>query len=279
MDHRATFEQLFPSFAVRSFEPTGEGWDLDTYLVNGEWIAQFPRLPGSAATLERQIEVLPALASELSAPIPEPELVARDPVCMVYRRIEGTACDEAPDGMWPERLGRFLYDLHLTPPEFVGLRARSAADVRAQVRAFTDEVRERGLPLLAAAEREAHERRWAAALEDDRPFATGLVHDDLGPAHVLVTATGDLAGVIDWGDAQVGDPAWDFAWVLHAMPAQGERALAAYGGAPDDRFRDRARLGFELMPWHEVIHGLDTEQPAFVARGLQGVRERSRADT
>ena len=33
----------------------------------------------------------------------------------------------AGDGVWPERLGRFLYDLHLCPPEFVGMRWRSAA--------------------------------------------------------------------------------------------------------------------------------------------------------
>jgi hypothetical protein len=28
------------------------------------------------------------------------------------------------------------------------------------------------------------------------------------------------------------------------------------------------------MPWHEVVYGLDTEQPAFVASGLAGVRVR-----
>ena len=40
----------------------------------------------------------------------------------------GVSLEEAPDGLWPERLGRFLYDLHLMPPEYVGLRGGSAAD-------------------------------------------------------------------------------------------------------------------------------------------------------
>ena len=54
---------------------------------------------------------------------------------MAYRRIEGAPCAERAElGMWPERLGRFLYDLHMVPPEFVGMRARGAADVRADVR-------------------------------------------------------------------------------------------------------------------------------------------------
>ena len=41
-----------------------------------------------------------------------------------------------------------------------------------------------------------------------------LCHGDLKPAHILVDA-GRLAGVIDWGDAVVGDPLWDIARFAH----------------------------------------------------------------
>ena len=91
---------------------------------------------------------------------------------------------------------------------------------------------------------------------------------------MLITEAGDLAGVIDWGDVEVGDPAFDLAWVLHAMPATGERVLGAYGGAPDDRFFVRARFAFLLMPWHEVRYGVRTGQEAFVRSGMEGVRSR-----
>ena len=59
-----------------------------------------------------------------------------------------------------------------------------------------------------------------AHLDDDENwrFATCLTHGDLGPEHVLVSASGDLAGVIDWEETSVGDPAWDFACLLHAWP-------------------------------------------------------------
>lgn len=49
--------------------------------------------------------------------------------------------------------------------------------------------------------------------------------------------------MIDWGDTEVGDPAFDLAWILHAMPAEGERVLGAYGGPPDDRFLERGLVG------------------------------------
>jgi aminoglycoside phosphotransferase (APT) family kinase protein len=45
-----------------------------------------------------------------------------------------------------------------------------------------------------------------------------LCHGDLKTAHILVDA-GRLAGVIDWGDAGVGDPLWDIARFAHRADA------------------------------------------------------------
>ena len=45
-----------------------------------------------------------------------------------------------------------------------------------------------------------------------------LCHGDLKAAHILVDA-GRLAGVIDWGDAVVGDPLWDIARFAHRADA------------------------------------------------------------
>ncbi len=80
--------------------------------------------------------------------------------------------------------------------------------------------------------------------------------------------------MIDWGDLEVGDPVFDLAWVINAMPEVGERVLGAYGGPPDDRFLARSRFVFMLMPWHDVRYGMETDQAGFVERGMDGVRER-----
>ena len=275
-DHRAFLERRWPELAVDMFEPIIGGWDCFTYVVNGEWVFQFPRQPGAVESLTKQIAVLPELAREVSSAIPVPEFVSTDPLCMGYARIDGRSMSADIDGIWPERLGRFLYDLHMTPPEFVGMRSLTAADVRDGLRRVVDDLSVHVLPLLDAAERGIAERTVAAFLNDDDNFrfATCLTHGDIGPEHVLITASGDLAGVIDWGDVEVGDPVFDVAWVMHALPEMGRRVLGAYGGPPDDRFLQRARFSFMLMPWHEVTYGALTEQPGFVESGLAGVRER-----
>ncbi len=147
-EHRAFVERRWPELGVRTFEPVGDGWDCFTYLVNGEWVFQFPRSPGATASLAKQIAVLPELAREVSSAIPSPEYTSTDPVCMGYARIDGRSMSADVDGIWPERLGRFLYDLHLTPPEFVGMRAMTAATVRDGLRHAVDALSAHVLPLL-----------------------------------------------------------------------------------------------------------------------------------
>jgi aminoglycoside 2''-phosphotransferase len=275
-EHLAFVRSHF-GFDARSFEPLGEGWAYDTYLADDEWVFQFPRLPGEDETIRKQIALLPELAAEVSTRVPVPTYVSDEPPCMGYRKINGAPFPEVGDaGIWPERLGRFLYDVHMVPPEFVGMRARPAGVVRDELRAELAEWRGRIVPLLDSEERRRALELFEAYADDDAIWhiATCLTHGDLGPEHILVTPAGDLAGIIDWGDASVGDPVWDFAWLLRAAPLVGERALAAYGGEPDKHFRDRARFAFALMPWHEVAYGLATGQPAFVESGLAGVRAR-----
>jgi aminoglycoside phosphotransferase (APT) family kinase protein len=275
-DHRRLVAARFPQLDVRAFEPIGTGWTYDTYEVNGEWIVQVPRSPYGEQRLRAQRDLLPELARELPTAIPVPEWVSDDPPAIVYRKLEGVPCLEAPDGIWPERLGRFLYDLHMTPPELVGLRTRSPEDIRSEMRDAMTTWRRRVYPLLEATERSACDSVLDPFLDDDTMWRFGscLTHGDLGPDHVLVSKAGDLSGVLDWEEASVGDPVWDFAWWLHSTPDVGTRMLGAYGGAPDAAFFVRARACYLLMPFHEVVYGLDEGLDVFVASGVGGIRDR-----
>jgi aminoglycoside phosphotransferase (APT) family kinase protein len=133
------------------------------------------------------------------------------------------------------------------------------------------------LPLLEPDEATRFGERFTAFIdrEDCWRFSACLVHGDIGPEHVLVSDTGDLVGVLDWEELDVGDPVSDFAWLLHARPDDGERVLGAYGGAPDQTFAERAAFRFFLMPFHEVMYGLQIDDPTFVASGIAGIRARA----
>ena len=280
-DVKERIDAVFPALEARSVMPIGTGWTVDTYEVDGEWIVQLARSDYAAERLRAQIETLPELAAELSALVPEPVHADRDVPAMAYRKIEGLPLDRAPDGLWPERLGRFLYDLHLMPPEYVGLRGLRAKDVRDADGEALGVFRARVFPLLEPAEAERFGARFEAFLADEDlwRFAPCLLHGDIGPEHVLVSNDGDLVGVLDWEELSVGDPVGDFAWLLHARPSDGMRALGAYGGAPDPTFHERGALRFFLMPFHEVLYGLDVDDPSYVTSGIEGIRERAEVVT
>ena len=267
----------FPQLEAKTVTPIGDGWTVDTYDVDGEWIVQFPRSDYAADRLRSQMRVLPELAAELSAMVPAPVYTNMEIPAMAYHRLAGLPLDRAPDGLWPERLGRFLYDLHLMPPEYVELRGRNASAVRAELSEELAEHRTAVLPLLEPDEATRFGERFTAFIdrEDCWRFSACLVHGDIGPEHVLVSDTGDLVGVLDWEELDVGDPVSDFAWLLHARPDDGERVLGAYGGAPDQTFAERAAFRFFLMPFHEVMYGLQIDDPAFVASGIAGIRARA----
>ena len=267
----------FPQLDARTVTPIGDGWTVDTYDVDGEWIVQFPRSDYAADRLRSQMRVLPELAAELSAMVPAPVYTDVEIPAMAYHRLSGLPLDQAPDGLWPERLGRFLYDLHLMPPEYVELRGRNASAVRAELSEELAEHRTSVLPLLEPDEATRFGERFTAFIDREEywRFSTCLVHGDIGPEHVLVSETGDLVGVLDWEELDVGDPVSDFAWLLHARPDDGERVLGAYGGAPDQTFAERAAFRFFLMPFHEVTYGLQIDDPTFVASGIAGIRTRA----
>jgi aminoglycoside phosphotransferase (APT) family kinase protein len=70
----------------------------------------------------------------------------------------------------------------------------------------------------AAAAVDAHAAAFAAV------EVGSLCHGDLKPAHILVDAD-RLAGVIDWGDAVVGDPLWDLARFVHRADGEASASL------------------------------------------------------
>ena len=280
VNDRELVGRLFPQLSLDRFEPLGSGWTCDTYRVDG-WIVQLPRTPYADAKLRRQMEVLPELGREVSAPVPQPDLVSLDPVCMGYREIVGIGCDTVGDvaagdaGMWPERLGRFLYDLHMVPPEFLGMRGTSADALRGARYADWERLRDLASEHLTAVDARVASHSIEPLFEDDAVWRFGpcVTHGDLAPEHVLLTPSGDLAGVIDWEEVDVGDPAADFAWGLR-MPGAGERALGAYGGPPDVGFAKRAGLCDALIPLHEVEHGLEAGSPGLVDAGLSAFHTR-----
>lgn len=231
-----------------------DGWDYKVLIVDDAWIVRWPRHRLAVEEIEQEVALLPVLAPLLPVEIPHFGYVSSEPWLVAYRLIRGEPLvAEDPDGV-----RAFLDALHAV--DIAGVPARRP-DWLEEYGRLADEFRRVVLPLL-----DPDERSRGEALLAETQTLTGfdpvLTHSDLGSGHLIVR-DGKLAGVIDWGDARIGDPAIDYAWLLN-------RPFRAW--EVDDELRRRAAIYHGLGPWFEVHHGVFTDRPEWVRRGLEGVR-------
>lgn len=232
------------------------GFDYKVLILEDAWVVRWPRHALAVEEIEQEVELLPVLGPLLPVAVPEFEYVSREPWLVAYRLIRGRpVVDEDPDGV-----RAFLDALHAVDVEAVPARR---PDWLETYREQADEFRRVVLPLLDPDERSAGEALLAET-ETLAEFRPALTHSDLLPEHLLVHE-GKLAGVIDWGDARIGDPALDYAWLLNGPFPDWD---------VDDELRRRARVYHRLGPWFEAHNGVLNDHPARVRNGLAAVRSR-----
>ena len=232
------------------------GYDFEVAIVDDEWVFRFPRRSNVEEALELEIALLPALGRVLPVEVPSVEHLSRDPLFVGYRLIRGEPLvDDDPEGVRAFLDALHTFDASALPVE----RPDWVEAFRAQCEEFERLV----FPVLDT-DRRALARRFFTEVETLVDFEPVLIHSDLGPEHLLVR-DGRLAGVIDWGDTRVGDPALDYSWLLNGP-------FTDWDVDPD--LRRRARFYHRLAPWYEAHYGLFTNQPTHVERGVAGIQER-----
>lgn len=99
---RALIAEQFSELDVTSLRRLGEGWDNTVWATSEEIAFRFPRRGIAIPGVEREMAILPELAAELPAPIPDaayagaastgfPATVDRDGAC---DRPDGTGRDD-----------------------------------------------------------------------------------------------------------------------------------------------------------------------------------------
>lgn len=249
-----------------------EGFDFRVYTA-GSLVLRFPKRDEVAGWVAAEAALLQALAPVLPAPVPRPRLGLS---FAVYAYLPGVSGDEiVPGAGLAAELGAFLAALHAFSPEIAASLGAPHRRDEWRPSAYLDFVRSQAsgrggwrAPLDAALAARCDAFLDAAPPDFAAPMR--VIHGDLEAEHVLCDAqSGALAGVIDWADISIADPARDLA----SMWAWGgtrflEALLAAYP-APDDPGL-RARIPFlgrcyALSDWIEAAG--DGERRRAFARG------------
>jgi aminoglycoside phosphotransferase (APT) family kinase protein len=224
---------------LRSIRALKDGWDSHAFVVDDAWVVRFPKRAEVAARLAGELQLLTAFAPSSPIAVPVPALFgaasARYPFAYFgYRFLPGRAqseCELPLDDADFERFRRFLQTLHALPPAALPLLARDDEDDGA----------------------------------NEGPRVP--IHGDLGPEHVLMDpASGRIAGVIDWGDVVIGDPAIDLAGFGYSFGvARMHQMATALYAADDARALARAERRLARALDEDVWYGEETNDAPRIA--------------
>ena len=240
----ALVAEQFPQWAELPVAPVAsDGWDNTTFRLGDAMSVRLPSHDRYSPQVRKEQEWLPVLAPRLPLPIPEPIAQGRPSGLFprpwsIYRWREGqpAEADCVSDlSCFAADLADFLAALSASdagqgpaPGTHNFFRGGSLLTYDAEVRAAID-------ILADAIDRDIVTALWEAALGSswDRPPV--WVHGDVAPSNLLLVH-GQLAAVIDFGCAAVGDPSCDLvmAWTF-------------FSDASRETFQDA--LAFDAATW------------------------------
>ncbi|QMV41528.1 macrolide 2'-phosphotransferase [Cohnella cholangitidis] len=260
--------------------------------ADGEaWVIRKPRRPDVVVSAIYERDVLKLVKEHLPVDVPDWKICT--PEVIAYPRLNGTpaatinpeaknydwAIDpQSPPSVFVKSLAEAMAALHGVDHEAAeeaGIRVKYPREVRRSLTDKMDEIRR----IFGVAE--ALWQRWQAWLADDSywPPHSALIHGDLHPGHIVLDPEGRVTGLLDWTEAEVADPATDFAIYYAAFGESGLTALLEQykqaGGKTWPRMKDHI---IELMAAYPVLiasfamkSGL--EEYLVMARHALGVNE------
>jgi aminoglycoside phosphotransferase (APT) family kinase protein len=283
---RTLIAERFPQLDLTSLDRIGEGWD-NTVWATADGIAfRFPRREIAVLGVRREMAVLPLLAPRLPAAIPDAayRAAASDRFPWPWfgsrlidgREIAVAGLDEDDRDELAADLGHFLRSLHalrLPAAAQLAIDPMGRGDMAQRVPRARDALT--AVSSIWAGQTPAGRARAEVVLAEAEglapPAESVLVHGDLNLRHVLVSESGRLSGVIDWGDLARGPRSIDLPlyWSLFTPPAR-TAFRAAYGLVSEETLL-RARALALFFDATLAAYAADKAMPELAHECLRGL--------
>ena len=270
-----------PDYQVDSVVQVGEGLDNLAYEVNGELIVRLSKEPDPArrtALLNHEARLLAAVADVSPLPVPEPTFTAAEQGYLAYFKLPGVPLLDVSRHQRSDHgtsiaatLGELLTALHAVPVD------RWTDLVNTDDHPLAEWRREAAETYTTIAEQvPAVHRRSVQTFLDAPPPRNGYVptfsHNDLGIEHVLIDpVVWTVTGIIDWSDAAIADPAYDFGLLYRDLgPAALRVALRRYRTDANDvaALSERAVFYARCSVFEDLAYGIETGQDEYVDKCL-----------
>lgn len=214
--------------AIEKVSWLGAGDFCDCYLVNDSHVFRFAKHASATAAMQREACLLPLLQPFITVAIPNIQVVGVQRVSgqgmMGYRFLSGEPLEaELLESLPPDiqaaliaQMVAFAHQLHAIPLTQIDGCNLPLLEPLPHLTTLITRGRRAVAPLLKEGAWEYYEQLLEIYSRDPtlHTYQPALLHGDLSPDHFLAdTERGRLTGVIDFGDACIGDPAWDLIYI------------------------------------------------------------------
>lgn len=234
---------------------------------------------------------MPELEKRIAISIPHFEYIchgceAFKGVFVGYRMIKGERltrdmfkqiCSDELSQKFSHQIAEFLSDLHSFPAGKARELGVPAGKWQNQWAELYADIQVKVFPFLDAKERKWTRELFEAFLNNERnfQFEPVLIHGDLSLDHILFDKEkGEIVGIVDFGDATIGDPAYDFQCLLDFGEEFFLKVLSSYELKIDPTFAQRITTFYaRRVPFHEILLGLQCREKGHVEKGLEDLRK------
>ena len=281
---------VYPDLSITTASVDGRGQNNDIVRVDGRLIFRFPRYDGAVSRLQAEVALLAVVRRHVSLSVPVPlytsfqtgagnafagyaivpgQPLQRETIAAIEAEAEPLAARLA------DQIKLFLRQLHAVPLDPALARTVPPDRGRAGLLNLYSRIRATLFPLMRPdARREVadHFARFFAVGERTAAYVPTLVHHDFGPGNILYDAERcAISGVIDFGEAGLGDPAYDLAGLLAGY---GERFVrrVLHDDPGASAVLARARFYAGTFALEEALFGVEHGDPRALERGLAAYR-------
>lgn len=258
--------RTMPKLTIGMSEVKTNGWDNDILIINKQQVFRFPKTVQIIDQIKNECELLEQLSQKNPVlQIPQYKMIYEGEVlkAVTYPFLNGESLNEHPFDLRknPENaqlLGDFLTKLH----QIKGSHLPSIHTFRYWQSLF-ESLRKKVFSALRDEERQAIEEVFTHFLNNYMAFSykKAPIHGDLSASNILFDRVENrISGIIDFTDAQMGDPAFDFAGIYwNYGPEYTRKVLSFYHSDESlEELLDRISRFYGLQPvFHEMLHSIE----------------------
>ncbi|OAT85153.1 hypothetical protein A6P54_19325 [Bacillus sp. MKU004] len=276
-------KEKIPNFIIRNYYKNEQGQNNDVLIINDEWVFRFPKYKGGIEQLKKETVILESVSTKLSIPVPKPEFQSFHPeepgqVFTAYRLLPGsplwreemTGLDDTGRRQAAGDLAVFLKELHSIPADTV-LSPAQQNPVVEEMEDLYRRLETKVFPFMKQEAIEETEKRFTAYFRSFQSAEAIIVHGDFGCSNIL-WENERVSGIIDFGGAGIGDPAYDVAGILASYGEEFMNMMIPH--YPEIiSFKERIHFYKSTFALQEALFGAENGDRQAFESGLAGYRK------